>query len=222
MNMSIFAIDAIISLSNAMISAIETAYGSLSIWDALKSVADTAGAQGFVSLLVMVVFMILSVILLVYYVMRIVTLYIGAVLSPVVALLQVVPGFKDFTMTALKVYVSNIFVLFVHVIILTLAATLFNGLRLEGADPPYDPVMAMIVGVAALITLLKTQGVMMQMSYVSVGPRALRRLGGEFMNGVGYLSSKAGSSRKLAGQEVTVGKSTGKSKPRNVTKEGYK
>lgn len=219
MNMSIFAIDAIISLSNVMISAVESAYSSLSVWDALTGVADTAGGQGFVALLIMVVFLILAAILLVYYVMRIVTLYIGAVLSPIVALLQIIPGFKDFTTTAIKVYISNIFVLFVHVVILTLAATLFDGLRTEGADPPYDPVMAMIVGVATLIALLKTQGVMMQISYVSVGPRALRRLGSEFMHGVGYLSSRKGSSRQLAGEEATTTKS---SKPKKVTKEGYK
>lgn len=227
MNMSIFAIDAIISLSNAMISAVESAYSSLSVWDALKSVADTAGGQGFVALLIMVVFMILSVILLVYYIMRIITLYIGAVLAPVVALLQVIPGFKDFTMTAVKIYISNIFVLFVHVIILTLAATLFDGLRQEGADPPYDPVMAMIVGVAALITLLKTQGVMMQLSYVSVGPRAIRKLGGEFMNGASYLAGKMkGNGRKQdtftasnGGATVNTYRSAPRTKP---TKEGYK
>ncbi len=222
MNMSIFAIDAIVSLSNAMISAVEGAYSSLSVWDALTGVADTAGGQGFVALLIMVVFLILAAILLVYYVMRIVTLYIGAVLSPLVTLLQIIPGFKDFTSTAIKVYVSNIFVLFVHVVILTLAATLFEGLRQEGADPPYDPVMAMIVGVASLIALLKTQGVMMQISYVSVGPRALRKLGSEFMHGVGYISSrKSTPSRKLAAQEATTSKSSS-TKPRKTTKEGYK
>lgn len=220
MNMSIFAIDAIISLSNVMISAVGNAYNSLSVWDALTGVADTAGGQGFVALMIMVVFLVLAVILLVYYVMRIVTLYIGAVLSPLVALLQIIPGFRDFTSTATKVYVSNIFVLFIHVIILTLAATLFDGLRRAEADPPYDPVMAMIVGVAMLIALLKTQGVMMQLSYVSVGPRALRRLGSEFMHGVGYLSSKRPTSRKIAGNEATTNKSS--SKPRKTTKEGYK
>jgi hypothetical protein len=220
MNMSIFAIDAIISLSNAMISAVSNAYSSLTVWDALTGVADTAGGQGFVALLIMVVFLILAAILLVYYVMRIVTLYIGAVLSPLVALLQIIPGFKDFTSTAIKVYVSNIFVLFVHVIILTLAASLFDGLRQEGAEQVYDPVMAMVVGVAVLIALLKTQGVMMQISYVSVGPRALRRLGNDFMHGVGYLSSRSPVSRKEAADKATSTNTS--SKPRKTTKEGYK
>ena len=195
MNMSIFAIDAIISLSNVMIDAVRNSFASLSVWDALQTVAEGAGAQGFVSLLIMIVFLVLTVILLVYYIMRIVTLYIGAVVSPLVALLQVVPGFKDFTTTATKAYIANIFVLFIHALILMLAATLFEGLRLDGQEIPYDPVMAMLVGSAALLTLLKTQGAMMQMSYVSVGPRALRKMSNEFMNGLSYTSSKFRGSR---------------------------
>lgn len=194
MNVSIFAIDFIISLSNAMIGAIESAFNSLSVWDALKAVVSQAGGQGIVALLIMVVFLVLATILLVYYVMRIVTLYVGAILSPLVVLLSSVPGFRDFSATATKAYITNIFVLFVHVIILMLAATLFVGLN-KGGDNPFDPVMTMIVGVAAILSLLKTQGAMMQLSYVSVGPRALRKLGGQFMNGVHYTTDKMRSSR---------------------------
>ncbi len=197
MNMSIFLIDMIISLSNAMINAVESAYGTLSVWSALTGVVETAGSQGLVALLIMVVFLILSTILLIYYVMRIVTLYVGAVLAPLVAMLQILPGFKDFTLTATKTYVVNIFVLFVHVIILTLSATLFDSLNKTGSEPPLDPVMAMVVGVAALLALLKTQGLMMQMSYVSVGPRAMRKLGGQFINGVSYTSGRVRSVKNI-------------------------
>ena len=47
--------------------------------------------------------------------------------------------------------------------------------------------MAMIVGLATILALLKTQGVMMQFSYVSMGARNMRKLGGQFLNGVNYL-----------------------------------
>lgn len=197
MNMSIFAIDLVIGISNIMIKAIEHAYNSLNVWDALGGVADGAGSQGLVALLVMLVFMILAAILLIYYVMRIVTLYVGAILSPVIIMLQVLPGFRDFTATAIKTYFTTVFVLFVHVIILTLAASLFNGLRNDGSEQLYDPVMAMVIGIASIMALLKTQSVMMQLSYVSVGPRALRKLGGQFINGVSYTSSKVKAARKV-------------------------
>lgn len=193
MNMSLIAIDAVISLSNAMINALSNAYSSLTVWEALSGVAEGAGGQGLVALLIMVVFLVLAVILLVYYLMRIVTLYVGAVLSPLIAMLQIVPGFRDFTITAVKTYMTTIFVLFVHIIILTLSASLFDGLRREG--DLFDPVMSMLVGVATLVALLKTQGLMMQMTYVSAGPKALRKMGSQFINGVSYTASKYKSTR---------------------------
>lgn len=194
-NTSIFAIDAIISLSNVMIKALEAAFSSINIWDVLSKIVDGAGSLGLVALLIMVVFMVLSVILLVYYVMRLVTLYIGAVLSPLVVLLSMLPGFKDFSITAAKAYLTTIFVLFVHVVILQLAASLFSTTLTSSPGQPTNTLMAMILGIATLLTLLKTQGVMMQLSYVSAGPRALRKLGGQFMTGVSYTTEKIKSTR---------------------------
>jgi hypothetical protein len=51
--------------------------------------------------------------------------------------------------------------------------------------------MAMVVGLATVIALLKTQGLMMQFSYVSLGARSTRQLGATFMNGVSYLGGRA-------------------------------
>lgn len=195
MNTSIFAIDAIIALSNAMIKALNAAFSSVSVWDVLTKIVNGADGMGLVALLIMIVFTILSVILLVYYVMRLVTLYIGAVLSPLVILLAVIPGFRDFAITAVKTYLTTIFVLFIHVVILLLAASLFGNAA--GGGLSSNTLMAMIVGIATLITLLKTQGVLMQMSYVSVGPRALKKMGGQFMNGVSYTTQKIKTAREV-------------------------
>jgi hypothetical protein len=195
LNTSIFAIDAIISLSNVMIRALEAAFSSVNVWDVLSKIVSGADGLGLVALLIMVVFMVLSVILLVYYIMRLVTLYIGAVLSPLIVLLSLLPGFKDFSITAARAYLTTIFVLFVHVVILQLAASLFGSTLSGSHDLASNTVMAMILGIATLITLLKTQGVMMQMSYVSAGPRALRKLSGQFMNGVSYTTEKIQSTR---------------------------
>ncbi len=223
MNMSIFAIDAIIGLSNAMIGAVQSVYQSQTVWEVLNSVADISGGFGFVALLIMVVFLILAVMLMVFYVLRIVTLYVGAVLSPIVALLQIIPGFKDFSLTATKAYVVNIFLLFIHVIILTLAATLLQSVKLEGGSGAFNPIMAMIVGVATLLALLKTQAVLMQMSYVSAGPRAMRKLSTQFMNGLSHTASKiqtARSTRAMSTDTATTARSS--QKPKATTKEGYK
>lgn len=190
LNTSIFILDAIIGLSNVMIKAVEALFASVNVWDVLSAITDTAGGMGLVALLIMVAFVVLAVILLVYYVMRIVTLYIGAVLSPLVMLLSLLPAFKDFAMTAFKTYLATIFVLFVHVVILQLAASLFASTIMAGEDAAPNPLMAMVVGIATLLALLRTQGVMMQMAYVSAGPRALRKLGEQFVNGASYTAGK--------------------------------
>lgn len=190
MNVSIFVIDGFIGLSNAMIDAVNAAGGASSVWDTLSEVVKQSGSQGVAALLIMVAFLILSVILLVYYIGRLVTLYIGAVLSPAVLLAWLVPGFRDFSETAAKTYLTTIFVLFVHVVILQLTASLFVGMAPGSNNNVPDTLMAMVTGLATIVALLKTQGVMTQFSYVSGGARNARKLGGQFMNGVGYLTGK--------------------------------
>jgi hypothetical protein len=190
-NTSIFAIDAIISLSNGMISALMAGFGNITIWKVLNDIASQSGGLGLAALLIMIVFVVLSVMLLVYYVGRLVTLYLGAVLSPLVLLLWLLPSFKDFAANAAKTYLTTIFVLFIHVVILELAASIFATLIVGSPGQTPDPIMALVVGISTLIALLKTQGVLMQLSYASIGPKAMRRLGGQFINSVSYVSSKA-------------------------------
>jgi hypothetical protein len=190
MNTSIFAIDGVIEVSNAMIKAVSAAGSSSSVWNVLSEVVKQSGGQGVAALLLMVAFLAFSVILLVYYVGRLVTLYIGAVLSPVVLLAWLVPGFRDFSETAAKTYLTTIFVLFVHVVILELAASLFTGMAVGSGNHVPDTLMAMVTGLATVIALLKTQGVMMQFSYVSMGSRNARKLGGQFINGMSYATGK--------------------------------
>jgi hypothetical protein len=190
MNTSIFFIDGIIELSNVLIAAVIKVSGASSVWYTLTEVVKQSGGQGLAALLIMMVFIIFSVILLVYYVGRLVTLFIGAVLSPLIALIWLVPGFRDFAETALKTYITTIFVLFVHVVILLLASSLFVGMAPSSQNNVPDTLMSMVVGLATVMALLKTQGIMMQFSYVSMGSRNMRKLGGQFINGVSYMTGK--------------------------------
>lgn len=203
LNTSIFIIDGFIELSNALINAVGAIGGSSSVWDSLTAVVKASGGQGVAALLIMLVFLVFSVILLIYYIGRLVTLFIGAVLSPLVLLLWLVPSFKDFAETAMKTYLTTIFVLFVHVVILQLAASLFTGMdAVSGNDVP-NTLMAMVVGLATLIALLKTQGVMMQFSFVSGGARNARKLGSTFMNGVSYLGGKGKAAVSTVSSKVS-------------------
>lgn len=189
-NISIFAIDAIIGLSNGMIGALRAGFPSTSVWKALLDVIQNAGNIGLGALLVMAALLVLSIMLLIYYVLRLVVLYLGAVLSPLIFLIWLLPAFKDFAQTAIKVYITTIFVLFVHVVILSLAASIFTGMAATAPKQPLNPIMSMIVGLATILALLKTQGVMSQLSYVSLGPKTARRLGGQVTNAMSYFNSK--------------------------------
>lgn len=189
MNTSIFAIDAVIGLSNGMIHALQSGFPSTSIWDLLSKLTEQSASLGLGGLLVMIAFLVLTVMLLVYYVGRLITLYIGAVLSPLVLLLYLLPAFKDFAISALKTYLTVIFVLFVQVVIMQLASSIFSGmLQGDNGDQP-DTLMALIVGTATVLALLKTQGVMKELSYAASTPRAAREMAGSFMRGVGYMNN---------------------------------
>lgn len=192
-NSSIFLIDMVIGLSNVMIEALRAGMEDSSVWKSLLSVVDDSGGLGLAALLIMIVFIILAVMLVVYYVLRIVILYIGAVLAPVLMLISLIPAFKDFAITAVKVYLTTIFVLFVHVVILLLAASIFTGMNSVGTNGTPNPIMAMVVGVATMLALLKTQAVMSQMSYVSLGPKTARKLGGQISNVISHYGKKARS-----------------------------
>lgn len=208
MNTSIFAIDAIIGLSNGMIHALQSGFPCTSIWDTLSQITKKSSDLGLGGLLVMIAFLILTVMLLVYYVGRLITLYIGAVLSPIVMLLYLIPAFKDFAINALKMYLMVIFVLFVQVVIMQLASSIFSGMLQGDNSSQPNTLMALIVGLATILALLKTQGVMQELTHAASTPRAAREVAGSFMRGVSYMNSP--SSRRKS-----VSQSNGNKKKKN-------
>jgi hypothetical protein len=210
MNTSIFAIDAIIALSNGMIHALLSGFPSTSIWDLLSELTKKSGELGIGGLLIMIAFLVLTVMLLVYYVGRLITLYIGAIMSPIVTLLYLIPAFRDFAINALKMYLMVIFVLFVQVVIMQLASSIFSGMLQNGTNGQPNTLMALIVGLATVLALLKTQGVMQELSHAASTPRAAREVAGSFMRGVSYLDGAR--RRKRGGGDDEDGKRNKKGK----------
>lgn len=86
-NLSIFAIDAIISVSNAIIQALLIGMSNDIIWVALGALIASAASASLGVLIFIAIAIILAVMLLVYYLQRFIVLYVGAVLSPVIILL---------------------------------------------------------------------------------------------------------------------------------------
>lgn len=189
LNTSIFIIDGVIGLSNAMIYALQSGFESISVWDTLAQITKQSSDLGLAGLLVMVSFLVVSVMLLIYYVGRLIALYVGAILSPLIFLLWLIPAFKDFAITAMKAYLMLIFVLFVHAVIILLAASIFSGMLQGNNSGQPNTLMALILGLATVLALLKTQGVMQEYVYASTGPRAARAVATSFMRGATHLSS---------------------------------
>ena len=187
LNSSIYLLDGAIELSNAMIAAIRAGIGNATPWNSLLSIISGLSGYSLAALVIFVILIVFSVILLIYYIGRLVTIYLGAVLAPIVILLWLIPGFRDFAENALKAYLATVYVLFVHVIILGLAGSLFAQVTTSGGDP----LMALLLGLATLIALIKTQGVLMQLNYASLGPKTARRIGGSFINGISYVALAA-------------------------------
>ncbi len=207
-NMSIFAIDLVISLSNAMISALGAAFSVQSAWEPIKHTVGATGALNFFTLIVMIAFLAFAVILLVYYVVRIVALYTGAVLSPLVFLLWLLPAFKDFANTAVRVYLSTVFVLLIHVVILLLSASLFKGVQASSLNQVPNALMSMILGIATLWSLLKTQSVMSQLTYASQGASSGTILARKIVQGfsaMGLATLKMGKGSGNNSNEKTDG-----------------
>lgn len=188
-NMSIYLLDGFIELSNVMIAEVYKGMGSLSPWKSLLAIVNDLNGFSLAALLIYVIFLIFTVILLVFYIGRIVVLYVGGVLAPLVVLLWLIPSFKDFAENTLKSYLITIYVLFVHVIILALAGSLFAAVNTSNGIK--DPIMSMLLGLSTLVLLIKTQGVLSQLNYSSLGPKAVRNLGGSFVNGLSYVGSSA-------------------------------
>ncbi len=194
LNTSIFAIDGVIEISNALIHAANLANGTTSLWAALTDVVKQSAELGLPSLLIMLLFTIFSVVLVLYYLGRLITLYVGAVLSPLILLLWLIPGFRDFSETAAKTYIMTIFVLFAQVIILIISGSLIAGVVVGSPTQTTGTLMPMVTGVAAMYAVLKVPTVMNRLSFASMGPRSARQLGGQFINGVSFMTK---SSRKV-------------------------
>ncbi|MDN5274749.1 MAG: hypothetical protein JWP06_650 [Candidatus Saccharibacteria bacterium] len=184
-NLSIFAIDAIITVSNAMIQALLIGMSNDIIWTALGGLIVSAATVNIGILLFIVVAIILAVMLLVYYLKRLIILYIGAVLSPLIVLLWLLPSFRDFAVSAAKMYITTIFTLFVQVVVLMLAVSLFSGL-IQGEGNPF---MTALLAIATLSVLLSTNRTMNQLTMMSAGSLGMRKLGNTFVRGVSHVAS---------------------------------
>lgn len=196
-NVSIFAIDAVITVSNVMTQALVVGMSADIFWTAIGTLLLSASAVNIGTLLFIAVAIILAVMLLIYLLKRIIVLYIGAVLSPLIIMLWLLPSFRDFAVSAAKMYIMTIFVLFTQVVVLMLAVSLFSGM-VKGEENPF---MTSLLVIATLLVLLSTNRVMNQLALMNSNNQGFRKLTNTFVSGASFVAS---SVKKEQGSRPSV------------------
>jgi len=191
-NTSIFLIDWIIQLCQVMVNAVIHATGGLGqawILNAFDPAALVSGTTALVTLIFMIIFVVLAVVLMLFYISRLMLLAFGAVVSPLVCLLWLVPRFTDFAENAINVYLVTIFTLFVHVVIIQLASAFLTVPGQVGANP----IISVLIGIAMLSILLKSTAAGVQIALSSQATGAFKKVAGQIINVISSSGSSATS-----------------------------
>lgn len=181
-NSSIFLVEWVIVTCNTLVNALLASTGGLTqawILNAIDpSKLVTVEDPIIITLIFMLLFVIVSVVLLLFYIMRLITLALGAVLSPLIFLLWAMPKFSDFAEISIKTYLVTVFTVFVHVVIIQLASAF---LTLPGQSGT-NSLISILVAVGLFFMLLKTPGFMLQMMFYNSGRGVVKKIGSQIMN----------------------------------------
>jgi hypothetical protein len=180
-NTSIFLANWIIQAANALVNALIESFGGIeSAWilNAFDPASLIAGTTSIITLIFMIIFVILAVVLILFYISRLILISLGAVLSPLIFLLWIIPKFSDFAEITIKTYIITVFSTFVHVVIILLASAFLTIPGQRGTNS----LISILVGIGLLFTLLKTPGIMMQLVFYNSGRGMVKKVGGQIIN----------------------------------------
>jgi hypothetical protein len=185
-NISIFLIDRIINLSNVLVQTVLNATGGLTqAWvlnafdpGNLSNPGTLVNGTELITLIFMLLFVILTVVLLFYYIGRLIVISLGAVLSPHIFLLWTLPFGADFANIAIKTYLITIFTVFVHVVTIQVASSFLSVSQQSGTNS----LISVLVGVGVFFTLLKIPGMLINMAFYSGANQAMRKVSSQVMN----------------------------------------
>lgn len=192
-NVSIFLIDWVISLCQTLVNAVLHATGGLgSAWilNAFSPAALLSGSTALITLIFIIIFILLAAVLLLFYISRLMILAFGAVISPLVCLLALIPSMSDFAANMAKAYFITIFTVFIHVVIIQLACAFLTIPGQDGANP----VIAILIGIALFSILLKSTATATQLALAGGTSGAIRKLGSQLFNVMSSTTTKTAAS----------------------------
>lgn len=179
-NVSLFLADYCVQLCNVLVKTVlDTSDGLAYAWivDATHPASLLSGTAPIVVILFLLLFLLLAIVLWFLYISRLIMLALGAVLSPFIFLLWMLPKFSDFANIAIKSYLSTVFIIFVHVVIIQLASGFLIVPEQSG-----NSLVAIAVAIGLFFTLIKTPSIMMNMMLYTSGNGSMRKLGAQIIN----------------------------------------
>lgn len=168
--------------------------GNAWILNAFDPAALVSGSTLPITLIFMLLFLVLAIILLLFYISRLMILAFGGVIAPLICLLWLVPKMSDFAESAAKAYIITIFTLFIHVIIIQLASAFLTISGQVGANP----LISVLIGIAMLSVLLKSSTVTLHLVLASQTTGVFKKFGGQLFNVLSPASAVAAPSTNLA------------------------
>jgi len=186
---SLFLADYIIATCNALVSGVLSATGGLNhawIENALSTQALATGTTPLITIIFMLLFVIVSVVLLLFYISRLILISLAAALAPFIFLLWTLPKFADTAEFAIKTYFVTVFTVFVHVVIIQLASSLLT----LPENTEANALISILVAVGLFFTLLKTPSLMMQMVLYTSRNGTFKKVGSQIINVISTNSSQ--------------------------------
>jgi hypothetical protein len=149
-NISIFLVDWVVLSCNVLVQAVLHSTGGInSAWvlNAFDPSSLVAGSTNLITLIFMILFVILAVVLLLFYISRLIVIALGAVLSPLIFLLWSVPKFADYAEISVKTYISAVYSVFVHVVLIQLASAFLTVPGQRGTNS----LLSILVGIGLFL-----------------------------------------------------------------------
>ncbi len=202
-NMSIFLADWVVLSCNTLVTALLHATGGINnawISNAFDPGSLVSGSTVLITPIFMLLFLILSIVLLLFYVTRLITIALGAVMSPLIFLLWAIPKFGDVAEISVKTYITTVYTVFVQVVIIQLASSFLTISGQSGSNS----LISILMGIGLLLTLLKTPSFMVQLVFYNTGRGMMRKLGGQIMNVISSSGSQTASKLVAEGSKIVT------------------
>ena len=188
-NTSLFLANYAVMTCNALVKAVIDSTGGINrlwIFDTINFSVDRNIATPLIVLIFFLLFLIIAIVLLLLYISRLIAISLGAVLSPFIFLLWPLPKLKHITEVATKLYMTNVFTVFIHVIIIQLASSFI--ILPEHSE---NSLIAIAIAVGLFLTLLKTQTMLMHMVLFTAGGGIVKGIGNQLSNVLTGKENKA-------------------------------